>query len=64
MVVSYNWLWKFLIDKGLSRTDMRKAAGIASNTLTKMKKGEDVSLRFFGKICKALDCNLKIWSSI
>ena len=38
---------------------MRKAAGIAPSTLTKMKKDEDVSLRVLGKICKALDCDLK-----
>ena len=38
---------------------MRKAAGIAPSTLTKMKKDEDVSLRVLGKICKALDCDFK-----
>ena len=59
MAVSYNRLWKLLIDKGISQTDMRKAAGIAPNTLTKMKKDEGVSLRVLGKICKALDCDFK-----
>lgn len=59
MAVSYNRLWKLLIDKRISQTDMRKAAGIAPNTLTKMKKDEDVSLRVLGKICKALDCDFK-----
>jgi len=59
MSVSYNSLWKSLIDKRISQTDMRKVTGIAPNTLTKMKKDEDVSLRVLGKICKALDCDFK-----
>ena len=64
MAVSYNRLWKLLIDKGISQTDMRKAAGIAPNTLTKMKKDEDVSLRVLGKYAKLLIVILRIWSSI
>ena len=64
MAVSYNRLWKLLIDKGISQTDMRKAAGIAPNTLTKMKKDEDVSLRVLGKYAKFLIVILRIWSSI
>ena len=59
MAVSYNRLWKLLIDKGISQTDMRKVTGIVPNTLTKMKKDEGVSLRVLGKICKALDCDFK-----
>lgn len=59
MSVSYDSLWKSLIDKRISQTDMRKVTGIVPNTLTKMKKDEDVSLRVLGKICKALDCDFK-----
>ena len=59
MSVSYDSLWKSLIDKRISQTDMRKVTGIAPNTLTKMKKDEDVSLRMLGKICKVLDCDFK-----
>ena len=59
MSISYDSLWKSLIDKRISQTDMRKVTGIAPNTLTKMKKDEDVSLRVLGKICKALDCDFK-----
>ena len=59
MSVSYDSLWKSLIDKRISQTDMRKVTGIAPNTMTKMKKDEDVSLRVLGKICKALDCDFK-----
>ncbi len=64
MAVSYNRLWKLLIDKGISQTDMRKAAGIAPNTLTKMKKDEDVSLRVLGKYAKLLIVILRMWLSI
>lgn len=64
MAVSYNRLWKLLIDKGISQTDMCKAAGIAPNTLTKMKKDEDVSLRGLGKYAKLLIVILRIWLSI
>ena len=59
MSVSYDSLWKSLIDKRISQTDMCKVTGIAPNTLTKMKKDEGVSLRVLGKICKALDCDFK-----
>lgn len=59
MSVSYDPLWKSLIDKRISQTDMRKVTGIVPNTLTKMKKDEGVSLRVLSKICKALDCDFK-----
>ena len=59
MSVSYDPLWKSLIGKRISQTDMRKVTGIVPNTLTKMKKDEGVSLRVLSKICKALDCDFK-----
>lgn len=59
MSVSYDSLWKSLIGKRISQTDMRKVTGIVPNTLTKMKKDEGVSLRVLSKICKALDCDFK-----
>ena len=59
MSVSYDPLWKSLIDKRISQTDMRKVTGIVPNTPTKMKKDEGVSLRVLSKICKALDCDFK-----
>ena len=59
MSVSYDPLWKSLIDKRISQTDMRKVTGIVPNTLAKMKKDEDVSLRMLGKICTVLDCDFK-----
>ena len=44
MAISYNKLWKILIDKKMSRADLRKAAEIAPNTMTKMRRDEPVHL--------------------
>lgn len=57
MAVSYNRLWKLLIDKKVSQSDMRKAAQIAPNTLTRMRKDEEVTLSVLSRICKVLDCD-------
>lgn len=57
MAVSYNRLWKLLIDKKMSQSDMRKAAQIAPNTLTRMRKDEEVTLTVLSRICKVLDCD-------
>lgn len=58
MAVSYNKLWKLLIDKGMSKADLRKAAGIAPNTMTKLRRNEEVTLETLGKICAALNVNI------
>ena len=58
MAVSYNKLWKLLIDKKMSKADLRRAAGIAPNTMTKLRRDEEVSLAILGKICVALDTNI------
>jgi len=57
MAVSYNKLWKLLVDKKISKADLRKKAGVSPNTITKMNKDEDVTLAVLGKVCKALDCD-------
>ena len=57
MSISYNKLWKLLIDKRISASEMRKAAEIAPNTLTRMRKEQEVSLTVLGKICHVLDCD-------
>lgn len=54
MAVSYNKLWKLLIDKKMSSADLRRKTGISPNTLTKLKKDEDVTLSVLGKICSVL----------
>lgn len=58
MTYSYNRLWKLLIDKRMTKTEMRKAAGISTNILAKMGKDEPVSMESLAKICVALDCTL------
>ena len=55
MASSYNKLWKLLIDKKMSVADMRKAADIAPNTVTRMKKDQEVTLSVLEKICDVLD---------
>jgi putative transcriptional regulator len=57
MVVSYNKLWKLLVDRKMSKADLRKAAGVSPNTMTKMRRDKPVMLNVLGKICAALSCN-------
>lgn len=58
MAISYNLLWKRLIDFGLSKTDMMRRAKISTNVLARLSKGESVSMDSMEKICKSLDCNI------
>lgn len=58
MMYSYNRLWKLLIDKHMTKTDMRKAAGISTNILAKMGKDEPVAMDTLAKIATALECGL------
>lgn len=58
MTLSYNKLWKLLIDKGLTKTEMRLKADISTTTLAKLGKNETVSMEVLLKICKVLDCNV------
>ena len=51
MAISYNKLWKLLIDKKMSKADLRKAAGIAPNTMTRLRRDEEVTLAVLNKIC-------------
>ena len=58
MAVSYNRLWKLLIDKGITKTEMRKAAGISTSVLAKMGKNESVSMDTLAKITTLLNCGV------
>ena len=58
MAISYNKLWKLLIDKKMSKADLRKAAGIAPNTMTRLRRDEEVTLAVLNKICSTLDVNI------
>ena len=57
MAVSYNKLWKKLIDLEMSRTELRLKAGLSTRQLAKLGKNENVTTDILVKICKALDCN-------
>ena len=57
MQVSYKKLWKLLIDKDMKKKDLQAASGISWASVTKLSKGETVSMDVLMKVCKALDCN-------
>lgn len=56
-MISYNRLWKLLVDKKMSKADLRKAANIAPNTMTKLRRDQEVSLSVLGRICAVLNVN-------
>ena len=55
MAVSYNKLRKLLVDKKMSKADLRKAAGLAPNTMTKLRRDEPVAMAVLDKICETLN---------
>ena len=59
MAVSYNRLWKLLIDKNLKRTDLKELADISSNVLAKLGKNLPVSIDSLEKICISLNCTIE-----
>ena len=58
MAISYNKLWKLRVDKKMSKADLRKAAGIAPNTMTRLRRDEEVTLSVLNRICIVLDVNI------
>ncbi|MBP3196409.1 MAG: helix-turn-helix transcriptional regulator [Butyrivibrio sp.] len=56
--ISYNKLWKLLIDKKMTKADLRKAVEMSPNTMTKMTKDEEVSMGIILKIANYLDCDI------
>ena len=58
MAISYNKLWKLLVDKKMSKADLRNAAGIAPNTMTRLRRDEEVTLSVLNRICIVLDVNI------
>lgn len=55
MAVSYNKLWKLLVDKKMSKADLRRAADLAPNTMTKLRRDEPVAMIVLEKICGAIE---------
>ena len=58
MKISYKKLWKLLIDKNMSKSDLRKAVEMSPNTMTKMRRNEEVSMGVLLKIAKHLNCDI------
>ncbi len=58
MTISYNGLWKILIDKNMQRKDLEKTLNISPTTIAKMGRGELVSMSVLLRICEYLDCNI------
>lgn len=58
MEVSYKKLWKLLIDKDMKKKDLQAQTGISWTSVTKLSKGENVSMEVLMKVCKALECNI------
>jgi DNA (cytosine-5)-methyltransferase 1 len=56
--ISYNKLWKLLIDKGIKRTELKTLAGVSTNVIAKLGKNETVALETLVKICTAMQCKL------
>ena len=58
MAISYNKLWKLLVDRKMSKADLRKVAALAPNTMTKLRRDEPVAMIVLEKICGALDTDV------
>ena len=63
MAVSYNRLWKLLVDRKMSKADLRKASGVAPNTMTKLRRDEEVTLTVLEKYAAHLmSITVTLWS--
>lgn len=58
MAISYNKLWKLLIDKKMKKKDLRLKAGVSTAVIAKMGKGENLTTDMLIKVCNALDCDI------
>ena len=58
MRISYNPLWKMLIDKGMNKKDLRELSGISTASIAKLGKGENITTDVLLRICTALDCQI------
>ena len=57
--ISYNKLWKMLIDKEMKKNELRDAAGISSTTIAKLRRGGNITTDILLKICGVLDCKIE-----
>ena len=58
MAISYKKLWKLLIDKDMTAVELREKTGIAPNTMTKLRRNEEVTLTVLSKICATLEADI------
>lgn len=58
MAISYDKLWKLLIDKKMNKQDLRVATGISTTSIAKLGKGENITTDVLLKVCKALSCDI------
>lgn len=58
MAISYNKLWKLLIDKSMKKKDLQRLSGISSATITKLGRNQNVNTEILQKICTALNCDI------
>ena len=59
MRISYNKLWKMLIDKNMKKSDLREKAGISSASLAKLSKGDNITTDVLLRICEVMDCRIE-----
>ena len=59
MTISYDKLWKLMIDKKINKTQLSEKAGITTNAMAKLGKNESVQIEILVKICKVLECNIE-----
>ena len=59
MRISYNKLWKMLIDKKMKKSDLREKAGISSASLAKLGKGDNITTDVLLRICEVMDCRIE-----
>ncbi len=59
MEISYNRLWKLLIDKEMKKSTLREKTGMSSSTMAKLSKNQEVTMPVLMRICETLDCNIE-----
>lgn len=58
MTMNYNKLWKLLIDKKMTKSDLKRISGISTASIAKLGRGDNITTDVLLKICKALDCDI------
>lgn len=56
--ISYNKLWKLLIDRGMKKKDLQQASGVSAASIAKLRRNGNVTTEVLLKVCKALDCDI------